>query len=389
MSTLTTETLESEAAVAECTEAWDRLAVSLDRPYSAPAWGLAWWRHLRAPEDELCVLAFREGDELVGIAPMYATSRRGGHAEYRVLGSQHAARLTPLAVAGREREVAVATAAALRTRRPRPALITFADLETDSPWQSLLAEEWPVRGAWTVCRFMTPAPHVTLDAEDFERWLASRSSNFRQQMRRSRAKLEKAGATFRASADLEEAHRDLDTFAALHLERWDRRGGSAVISDGMVAMLRDVASDLHASGRFRIWNIDVEDKTICSLVFLNAGNEVGWWLGGWDEEWANQRPGLVGLVHAVDEAFERGAARFDLGAGSQQYKYRFADAESLLTRTHLIAPGIAPPLRYPGALREKALQVSSRRISWGAKDRARELAVRLERLRGRADTGPA
>lgn len=386
MSSLTTEVLDSPEAALECTQAWDRLAVTQGRPYSAPAWGLAWWRHLRGPDDELCVIAVRDGSNLIGIAPMYATSPRGGYAEYRMLGSAHAAKLVPLVAPGRERDVAAAITTALRARKPKPGLVTFANLETDSPWQSLLSEEWPGRGAWSVYRYTTPAPSVTLNAEDFDAWLTSRSSNFRQQMRRSRTKLENAGATFRASANLEDVNHDLETFAALHLERWEQRGGSAVVGEGTVAMLQDVAAELHASSRFRIWNIDAQDKTICSLVFLNAGATVGWWLGGWDEEWAKQRPGLVGLMHAIEEAFEQGASCFDLGAGSQQYKYRFADSESLLTQTQIVAPGPAPALRYPEALQARALQAASRRIPWAGKDLARKLAHRFGRPGGRADT---
>jgi len=317
----------------------------------------------------------------VGIAPTYATDRRGNFADYRMLGAERATRVTPLAKRGSEGPVAAAITKTLNHCTPRPGRITLTRLPTDSPWQELLGNEWPTVGSWTVRRYWMPAPYVTLGSTGFDDWLAAKSSNFRQQMRRSRLKLERNGATFRASSSVEEAHRDLGTFAELHLERWDKKGGSGTLTPGVVPMLEEVAEKLLPSGRFKIWNIDVGETTICSLVFLIAGNEVSWWLGGWDEGWANQRPGLVGLLYALERAFEDGAGRFDLGGGYLPYKYRFADSEELLTRTYVVMPGLLHVLRRPETLRLAVTQAASRRVSWSTKDRLRKVAGRVRRHR--------
>lgn len=383
MPPLQAELIDDPSALAGLAEAWDGLAVALSRPYATPAWGLSWWRHLRAPEDELRAIAIRSGGELVGIAPMYATAQRGGYAEYRVLGAERAPRLMPLAKPGMEDQVATAVASALSGCTPRPALIGFVNMPTDSPWQSLLADSWPAAGAWAIRRYTMPAPQVTLGDGGFEQWLRGRSSNFRQQMKRSRKKLDQDGVSIRLSGSVGKAHEDLESFAALHLERWNRRGGSAVINPGVVSMLHDVAADLVPRGRFQILNMDAGGKTICSLVFLEAGEELGWWLGGWDEAWADRRPGLIGLLLGIERAFQRGGIRrLDLGGGSQPYKYRLADREDLFTRTSIVAPGIGPVLRRPGIVGDLLAEEASRRFSWKTKDRARAIAGRLRRGHG-------
>ncbi len=99
---------------------------------------LGWWRHAAPDEAQLRVVVVHEGDALLGIAPFYAVR---GH--YRLLAAPVSARTVPLAEAGRDAEVATATAAALAGARPRPALVQFDGIERASAWPELLSQAWP------------------------------------------------------------------------------------------------------------------------------------------------------------------------------------------------------------------------------------------------------
>ena len=137
--------------------------------------------------------------------------------------------------------------------------------------------------------------------------------------------------------------RGLAEFARLHYGRWDPRGGSGALNPGVERMLEDVAGELLDEGRFRLFTIDIDGHTISAQLFVAAGGEVRYWLGGFDPEWANRGPGNQAIFAAIEDAIARGEQRFDLGPGAQEYKRRIADGEDVLESLTLVTR----PSRYP------------------------------------------
>jgi len=338
--TLTCEVLDSLEGVEPAVPEWDALAVAAGRPYCAPAWMLSWWRHMAPEEAQLRVLCAREAGRLVGIAPFYTTRQGPASWCYRLLGSELASRIEPLAAPSHQAEVARKFVEALQDLDPRPGLIKLDFVEQDSPWLELLSARWPGGAATVTHEEVVSAPTVALrGAADVDGWLRSRSSNFRQQMRRARRGLEGEGAVFRISADPDELERDLAEFKRLHNARWDWRGGSAAMVPGTDRMLAAAGRELLAQGRFRVASIEVGGAVIDSLLFVAAGREIAYWNGGFDDAWAKFAPSQVGLVEAVRTSLVDGYERLDLGPGDQRYKYRFSDGEDELTRVALLPPG--------------------------------------------------
>ncbi len=351
--------------------AWDELAISLERPYCAPGWMLAWWDHMAPPDAVLRAVAVLADDgTLEGIAPFYASRTGAGLMRYAPLADSVSARVEPLARRGREEAVAAAVVAVLRRAQPRPELVSFAGIPQGSPWPGLLAQGWSRVGRASI--YSEPpvaAPSVALGYTTPEEWLSGRSRNFRQQMRRSRRGLEQAGAVFRVTSTDAELRDDVRAFVRLHHARWENRGGSEALGEGSERMLESAGRELIGSGRFRLESIDVDGATISSQLFVAAGGELTYWLGGFDERYAKHRPALVALVEAVEGAIRRGAARLDLGPGAQDYKYRFADAEEQLVWVTLVPPG-------PRALRAR-LELLPRIVKWAI---SRRLDPRTKRL---------
>jgi CelD/BcsL family acetyltransferase involved in cellulose biosynthesis len=359
--------LESLDALRQLEAAWDRLAERAARPFSAPAWLLAWWLNAAAPEDLLRVVAVRDGGELAGLAPFITRPGRGRLAEYHMLGAGVAHRLALLSVPGREPEVAGHVAEALAASHPRPACVRVEAVDADSPWGALLRAAWPGRlRPWLREDGTLSAPVVTLEGRTYEEWLGSKSKNFRDQLKRGRRNLDKRGVTVRMAATAEEAERDLRELVRLHLGRWDERGGSSALGHGVEAMLRDAARALVPSARMRIWTMELEGRAIASQLCLAAGGEVVYWNGGFDPAASDLKPGFLALAAAVEDAFERGERRFDLGGGAQPYKLRLADGDHPIAWRTLFPRGARYPLTR--------LQVAPRH----ARERARAAAQRLD-----------
>jgi CelD/BcsL family acetyltransferase involved in cellulose biosynthesis len=366
--TLAVTIARDAAALAPDVEAWDALAVAAERPYVAPAWILAWWRHAGPSGAELRALTVRDGEQLVGIAPFYAHGRTCSLA-----AAELGASVTAVAELGREREVVAAVAEALAALEPRPSRIDLPLQDEAAPWLSQLAAGWPAPMPWRTTVASTPAPLVAIEpGDDFDAWLGRKSRNFRQWVRRRHRRLEAAGGIFRY-ATRDTLERDVAELMRLHHARRADRGGSTLARTDATALLVDAGRELVDAGRFRLLSVELDGRTISAQLYVAAGAEVGYWNGGFDEAYSEHSPSMLGLLHAIGDTASRGERRFDLGPGDQDYKYRLADDERRLVSLALIPRGRGHMrTRSRLALRMAGRDVAKRVLSPAARARARQ-----------------
>lgn len=319
------ETLESYVP------AWDALAVEAALPLIAPAWSLAWWRHTPPQRAALRTVVVTDDDGLLGLGPYFVQHSEHGRADYRLLGVELSQRIAPLARRGHEETVAAAVGDALRWACPRPDVVSFEGVSAASPWPRLIGRHLGSLAARRHTTAAHPAPTVKLEGHTPESWLAGKSSNFRQQMRRLRRKLETRGGAVRlAGPDLEDIAAAVAALGRLHRARWQGRGHPGIVDDRVEAMLRAAAHELAGTGRFRLWIVELGGQPISAQLFVEAGGEVAYWNGGWDERHAELKPGMLGVLAAIEHGLECGDRRMDLAGGAQPYKLRFADADDPL-----------------------------------------------------------
>ncbi|MEK6274213.1 MAG: GNAT family N-acetyltransferase [Actinomycetota bacterium] len=351
---------------------WDALAEKLGRPFSSPAWTLAWWRHAAPPGAELRVIAVVDGDTVSGIAPFFAEGRR-----YRLLASDASLGVEPLVVPDGERETIQLAAAALADAQPRPDLVELSGIGSGSPWPRLLRETWPGRRRPALRRELSlPLPVLEPGGRTYEEWFASKSSSFRHQSRRLRRRLVDEGGQFRLAAGDDELAHGLQAFAALHHARWRSRGGSGVLTPGVEAMLPDAARELADKGRLRLWLTEVDGQVIGADVWLAAGGEVSQWLGGFDDAWAHANVSLLSMLAAIEDCFERGDRRIDLGGGRAELKSRVAESEDALEHYLLLPAGARRPLVSASLLPGRLRRTVADRLSPQVKTRLKRLLRR-------------
>lgn len=351
---------------------WDALAEQLGRPFSSPAWTLAWWRNAAPTGADLRVVAVVDGDTVAGIAPFFAEGRR-----YRLLASDASLGVEPLAVPSAEREAIQLTATALSGAEPPPDIVELSGIGSGSPWPRLLHETWPGRRRPVLRRELSlPLPVLEPGGRTYEEWFASKSSSFRHQSRRLRRRLVDEGGQFRLAAGGEELAQGLEAFAALHHARWRSRGGSGVLTPGVEAMLPEAARELADQGRLRLWLTEVEGQVIGADVWLAAGGEVSQWLGGFDDAWAHANVSLLSMLAAIEDCFQRGDRRIDLGGGRAELKSRVAESEDALEHYLLLPRGARRPLVSASLLPGRLRRSVAGRLSPQAKTRLKRLLRR-------------
>lgn len=373
--TLTTLRLESPEALEDHLDAWDALAAAAGRPFSTPTWLLAWWRCAAPDRARLLVIAVLDEGALIGLAPYHLArgAAGGGLVRCRPLGVGSCARVEPLAIAGREADVATAVARELAATRPAIGVMTFEGSPPQTPWPRLLADAWPgPRRPWLGLQTTKAALSVDLADGDFDVWFANRSKHFRKSMRKQRRDLAAAGGAFRlATPDRAEA--DLETFARLHYGRWSERGGTEALNDRVEAALGAAAPAMVRDGRMQIWTLEVGGRPAAASVVFAAGEELGYWLTGFDEDYAALSPARLSVLHVIEDAFARGAARVDLGEGLFPYKLRFSEDVEDLEWQWLVPPG-------PQHVLGRVSVLPSRLRWWLSRTLSAEVKARLRRI---------
>jgi CelD/BcsL family acetyltransferase involved in cellulose biosynthesis len=367
---------------------WDQLAVACQSPMMSPACVMAWWRHLAPATARARTVLVKEGDRLIGIAPFYIDlARRRRRRDLRLPGIEISARLAPLALPGRETDVAQGIMQAVAHSDPRPDLIALEGMPLDLNWVSDLQTHSPGRlRAWQYQ--IHGCPVVTLTAASFDDWLATKNSHFRQNMRRERRKFLAAGGTVRMS-DITTVDTDIKTFMRLHAARWEHRGSSSLLAlgAGLPAMLEDMGRTLlsQEAGRFRLQVLEVEGEPISAQLCVAAGGYVVGTVAGWDQRFARLQPGNVGMLASVEEGLTRRDQYFDLGVVDQSYKLRFTDSNAPVAWTVLMPGGLRFPQTYLSIAsmvgRHTTRNALKRRLSSKQRDRYRRLRQRVHRQR--------
>lgn len=318
------------------------LASRSGRPLATPAWLLAWWHALRPDDADLRVAACWHGDDLIGIVPTMRV-RSGRLVELVALAPSLSGRGVALAEPGRAPLVAALAARALATDGAHR--LRFERIDVDDPFPGLLRAAWPGLVRPEVEEGPPLAvPTLDMAGMDFDAWLASKSSNFRQRVRRERRRMEGRGAVLRFAVDPADREWALAQFHRLHAAKWAER--SVLASDGGHRMMLEAAGAL-GPDRFRIHVIESGGAAVSVQLFVAAGRELIYWNGGWDPDWAQHSPALTGIVAALEDGFARGETRLDLGEDdSYDYKTRIADGDRPVRRVVLTPRG----RRYPGAV---------------------------------------
>lgn len=341
-------------------DGWRDLAARLALPYSSPEWMLAFWQHRHARGAHLHAVTVCDAQErLVGVLPFYLERRRARPPVLWLLASGIGQRTSPLAVPGREAEVAAAAAPLLG--RGLPASVVLPAMP-ESVWPEVLAHEV---GAVRSPRRWQASGGLLVDlAADHESWLAVRSRTFRKKRVRRLRDLAAAGLTLRQSTD-DSLAEDLAATFRLHRLRFATEGRRSSLTADVEAAVRHAATAMLARGTCVHLVLDGPEGAVGGDLYFVAGERMCGWNGGFDPSWAHVSPGTCLLDEAIRVAHERGLGVLDLGAGEQAFKRRFATREESLEWTQVVLrPAMARVLDAERALRTARTRARALLARW-------------------------
>ncbi|MBD0316883.1 MAG: GNAT family N-acetyltransferase [Thermoleophilia bacterium] len=305
---------------------WSELGVESGNLFATWEWQSTWWRHF-GRADSLLAAACRDArGTLVGILPLYLAVRRPGRL-VRFLGHGVGDRLGPICLPSDRLRVARALRAATSARCFGSALVLGEQLPAEESWSAIL-------GARVVA--VESSPVARIETASWDDFLATRSANVRQQVRRKERKLMREhDARYRLVEDPKDLAPALDALFALHRDRWG--GENATRFARTEAFHRDFAATALARGWLRLWLLEVDGRPVAAWKgFRFAG--VDWYYQmGRDRDWEHLSVGLVLLAHTIRDCVEAGLSEYRFLRGGEAYKRRFTNADPGLETIALTA----------------------------------------------------
>ena len=346
--------LEQIEHLEDVREEWIRLAVATGHPFATWEWNVAWWRWFGSGKQLYSFACRNRTGEMVAILPLYVAGTRPLRVA-RFLG--YADLHSPVCAPADRAPVA----RAMRDAMGRPGgcpLVVAERLPGAQGWDELLGGRLLATQQNPLLRF------GGISWEDF---LASKSRNFRGQVRRKERRLiEEQGLTFRLADDAARLGEDLDALFHLHAMRWgDKTTGCFDGNRG--AFHREFAAAALRRGWLRLWFAEIGGQQVAAWYGWRFAGAEWYFQAGRDRRWDNYSLGFVTLVHTLREACRDGVSAYHFLAGADAYKWRFAQedpgAESRLLSSGPIAGIASLAVRaadsLPASARQRVLRVAS------------------------------
>lgn len=304
---------------------WDGL---LERSVKAPffmryAYQRAWWQYLG--NDDLVLIAIRnETDQLVGLAPLYATTNAAGQRQLSFVGCVDVSDYLDLLV---DRDYVEAV---------HQTLLDCLDSPTGPAWDELYLCSLPHHSitpthlgeaarqqGWSVAVDQQDVCPVITLADSWDGYLAELDKKQRHEIRRKIRKIEREADTrwyvIDSAEDLAAA---MDDFIELHQK--SARDKEDFWSDELVAFFKAMAVEMVEAGWFRLYFIEVNGIKAAAMLCFDYNNEFLLYNSGYDpEDFAKLSPGNVLTAYTIQDAIRLGRQRFDFLRGDEVYKLRF------------------------------------------------------------------
>jgi CelD/BcsL family acetyltransferase involved in cellulose biosynthesis len=308
-------------------EEWTALAELRSNPFVSPDWFWAWLRNCGRRDRPFAPVLYTGDGRLRGIIPLVSSARMGMRA-LAFAGAEFGDYFHPAAADVDEVATARAAAVLLAERRHEWSILVGDYADDRSQWVAALSasETRPMK----IIRYhdrVSKLRSAVLSGLTWDDYLASRSSNFRSQLRRKGRGLARDHKVIYRSADASSLSADMETLFDLHARRWAQGRSTIFSTPGRRAFHQDFARAALARGWLRLWLLEVDGAPIAAWYGWRLGNRYLYYQAGFDPIWATHSPGLLLLAHTIRAAIEEGAASYDMLLGDESYKARFASVE--------------------------------------------------------------
>jgi CelD/BcsL family acetyltransferase involved in cellulose biosynthesis len=297
-------------------------------PFQRAEFQQGWWKHFGS--GGLCVLVFREGGALKGIAPMFVDKDGIG----RWVGGEEIADYLDVIAPAEDMEAAT------------QAMWRWLTSEAAPPWRRMILSnipEWtqtPERLAALAIADGLKAEVTQLDVcpiiqlpDSFESYLKQIDSKQRHEINR---KLRKAqGSEDPVAWYVVDHHRDLaaETEAFMALMETASADKAAFLTPKMRSAFHDIFAAMHQSGLLQLAFLEVGSVRAAAYAQFDYAGRIWVYNSGINPDVGGTlSTGWVLLARLIEQAIANKRTIYDLMQGAEDYKYRFGGKDTVVRR---------------------------------------------------------
>ena len=327
--------IEDAASLRPLEDRWRDLAEARGNVFVTPEWFFTWLRHHADRARPLVPTAWAEDGTFVGLLPM-VQELSGRPRRIRFAGASLGDWFHPVASLSDQDAVASAAGRALGLGAGDRNVLVLDNVDEGQGWAARVAASSD-RSIHMRHLKRSVLPYVEISQASWEAYFAGQSANFRRDLRRKLARLERAHEVrFRRTLTADELEDDLHTLYRLHDLRWAERGGSAAASSTTREFISDLARVTHERGWLRLWMLELDGEPVVSLLQWLIGPRLLSYYTGFDPSLTRESVGLVLTGHTLRSAIEEGAREFNMLLGGDSWKSRFGNSERPVETTVLV-----------------------------------------------------
>jgi CelD/BcsL family acetyltransferase involved in cellulose biosynthesis len=367
---LSVECVDDESKLTALRPQWNELlrASAADGPFLTWEWLHSWWKHLHGVA-ALKVVAVRDGNELIAIAPLMITPGAvPWFSRLEFLGSGHAGSdyLDVIVRIGRETEALRAIARFLRTQRMTLRLGHLPDVSLGAQLAERLASEGWVSSVAPggVC------PVIPLAGHTWDSYLATLGSAHRANVRRRLRGVSQLGMRFERVTSESRRREALEALAGFHERRFRTDGGSTAFLTPALRVFQDDATRRALDrGWLRMYVLWLNDVPAAVMYGFFYNRQFYFYQHGFDDRYARHSVGLVLMALTIRAAIDEGAQEFDLLWGTEPYKWLWTRETRTLRQIHLFPPHAAGMIHRHAVDARRRLGRLARRLLTPGEDR--------------------
>ena len=308
-----------------------------DTPFSRYEYLNEWWKTRGGGEwkqAELVLVSATEGDQLVGIAPLFTTQYNGQQA-LLLIGSIEISDYLDLIV--READLSRFLSGLIDFLASDSAgnwsALDWYNLPDNSPTLAALKADSEKRG-WTYHEeIYRPTPRIALGGS-FEEYLSRIDKKQRHEIRRKMRRADESGRVkFLVVGQNTDIEPELESF--FHLMAQDP-GKANFLHDVMRDQMSQSIRAAHEYGYLWLGFLEVDGVRAAASLNFDYRNKLWGYNSGVSRDHMEFSPGWVLLGHTIQWACENGRAEFDFMRGDEEYKYRFGGVNKYVMRARSI-----------------------------------------------------
>jgi CelD/BcsL family acetyltransferase involved in cellulose biosynthesis len=291
-----------------------------------------WWQTLGGGEwkdASLALVTAHDGDDLIGIAPLFKTTNRDGQPALMLLGSIEIS--DHLDLITRPGDLPRFVGGLLDHLNPQAwSVLDWYNLPDNSPTLPVLNAEAENRG-WSYNESVyQPTPYIPLPG-DFEQYLAGIDKKQRHEIRRKVRRAEESGRNVRWYFVDDENNLDSEIEGFLALMSNDPEK-AAFLSAAMREQMRASVHAAFRAGWLQLAFFEVDGVKAAGYLNFDYANRIWVYNSGLDRQFNELSPGWVLLAYLLEWANINKRAEFDFLRGEEDYKYKFGGQNRFVQR---------------------------------------------------------